>query len=57
MSPERPWHRRGQRLDPEDLHQLLATEEYLDEWEYLSDDNPREPFEPGDYLDDRGSRR
>jgi hypothetical protein len=57
MSDARAWHRSGQRLDPEDLHQLLATEEYLDEWEYLSDDRPRVPFEPGDYVDDRGSRR
>lgn len=53
----RPWHRRGGRLDSEDLHALLRTEEYVDEWDYLADDNPRVPFEPGDYLDDSGSRR
>jgi hypothetical protein len=27
--------------------------DYRDERDYLDDDNPSRPFEPGDYLDDR----
>ena len=27
--------------------------EYRDEWDYLDDDHPSAPFEPGDYLTDR----
>jgi len=52
-----PWrYRRRPRLDPEDEHRLLAADDYPDERSYLDDDYPAVPFEPADYLDDRGGR-
>jgi hypothetical protein len=41
------------QLNPEDLHRLLAAEDYRGEDDFLEDDRPRAPFEPGDYVDDR----
>ncbi len=29
---------------------------YRDEWDYLDDDHPSQPYEPGDYLTDRPAR-
>jgi hypothetical protein len=54
MTASRPVGRsRRPRLDPEDEQRLLAAEEYRNEIDYLHDDYPAVPFEPGDYTDGR----